>query len=506
MSLFLCISSQGFAQNSEFLQHWQPLPSYQINHIQAHSPCSLYYDITNHPWPNNIAVVHIELSAFQNQTSSFWILVAQQPSTSTFQIEAIPAFGYNSFQMDNQISATAYVANSGGCLCESLFELEEEIMYDDNHGNLSFPPVAALTYYLVRVTVTNKVEKVAFRSKPASGDIKFDCIGRRDTVDPNEIIEWTDDNSVSIFFPNLPCEQAIAICGSNQMDVSIPGAETGTIVSHWYKINYNGGDLPAISFSSEMSQNYFGANTTPFVNLSVVLYEVPESCGNPCGELGEGVTSSTNSSSWNMPSNWITNPGIYLMYVEFELSATNQQVVLDYENINCEYTYPSPEICEACLPQFVPEAGKRFVLSAWVKEENANLSTLDYSNSYLQVSFIGSTTAPVTFYPEGQIIDGWQRIEGIINFPSDAVSIQIDPGVTSGVSYFDDLRFFPYDGSMKSYVYDPVKLRFIAELDERNYATFYEYDEEGKLTRIKKETERGILTIQESKSSNVKKP
>jgi hypothetical protein len=40
----------------------------------------------------------------------------------------------------------------------------------------------------------------------------------------------------------------------------------------------------------------------------------------------------------------------------------------------------------------------------------------------------------------------------------------------------------------------------MAELDDRNYATFYEYDEEGTLVRVKKETEKGIYTIKESRS------
>lgn len=67
-----------------------------------------------------------------------------------------------------------------------------------------------------------------------------------------------------------------------------------------------------------------------------------------------------------------------------------------------------------------------------------------------------------------------------------------------GSAYFDDIRVFPADGSMKCYVYDPLDLRFVAELDERHYATFYEYDNEGKLVRIKKETERGRTTIQQT--------
>jgi len=36
-------------------------------------------------------------------------------------------------------------------------------------------------------------------------------------------------------------------------------------------------------------------------------------------------------------------------------------------------------------------------------------------------------------------------------------------------------------------------------------ATLYEYDEEGKLIRVKKETEKGVMTIKENKNSTKKK-
>ncbi|HXB13923.1 MAG TPA: hypothetical protein VNZ45_18180, partial [Bacteroidia bacterium] len=62
-------------------------------------------------------------------------------------------------------------------------------------------------------------------------------------------------------------------------------------------------------------------------------------------------------------------------------------------------------------------------------------------------------------------------------------------------------RVFPFNGTLKTYVYDPNTLRLAAVLDERNYATIYEYDEEGKLIRVKKETERGVMTIQESRTA-----
>jgi hypothetical protein len=57
---------------------------------------------------------------------------------------------------------------------------------------------------------------------------------------------------------------------------------------------------------------------------------------------------------------------------------------------------------------------------------------------------------------------------------------------------------------MKGFVYDPDDLKLMSELDENNYASFYEYDQEGGLVRVKKETEKGVFTIQETRSSTTK--
>ncbi|HEY1200087.1 MAG TPA: hypothetical protein VGE79_03850, partial [Niastella sp.] len=62
----------------------------------------------------------------------------------------------------------------------------------------------------------------------------------------------------------------------------------------------------------------------------------------------------------------------------------------------------------------------------------------------------------------------------------------------------------PFNAQMKSFAYDAVSLRLMAELDENNYATFYEYDDDGSLVRVKKETERGVQTIKESRSALMK--
>ena len=159
--------------------------------------------------------------------------------------------------------------------------------------------------------------------------------------------------------------------------------------------------------------------------------------------------------------------------------------------------------CDDCIPSFAPIPAKKYELSAWSKQSGAAATVTNYTAPKITVSSsYGSYSA--AFTPSGPIIDGWQKIDGEFTLPGLATDIKIKLESTSGDTYFDDIRVFPFDGSMKSYVYDPINMRLVAELDERNYATFYEYDEEGKLVRVKKETERGIMTIKENRNNTKK--
>jgi hypothetical protein len=165
---------------------------------------------------------------------------------------------------------------------------------------------------------------------------------------------------------------------------------------------------------------------------------------------------------------------------------------------------------------------KKYLVSGWVKvsdPDNTKLQVEKYEKVCIGVSFtdssgitiIGGTdslnTTPSKFYPIGEIIDGWQRIIGEFTVPINADDIQIElinENIDSKMAYFDDIRVLPTNGNMKSFVYDQKTQRLMAELDENNYSTFYEYDLEGGLIRIKKETEKGIFTIQETRSSSPK--
>ncbi len=153
---------------------------------------------------------------------------------------------------------------------------------------------------------------------------------------------------------------------------------------------------------------------------------------------------------------------------------------------------------------FSPDPGK-YIVSAWVKVGN-DPKVADYSNAYIKLLMTTNTgRSEIKLRPKGKIIEGWQRISTEITIPQGIARMGIDfvnaeNAPTGTRTFFDDFRIYPIDGLMKSYVYDKNH-RLMAELDENNYATFYEYDEEGNLVRIKKETERGIVTIKEVRSS-----
>ena len=103
---------------------------------------------------------------------------------------------------------------------------------------------------------------------------------------------------------------------------------------------------------------------------------------------------------------------------------------------------------------------------------------------------------------KGQVQDGWQKVEFVFNPAATGdvyFKIRNTSGVTNNIN-IDDIRLYPADATMKSFVYDPAdNYKLKAVLDENNYATLYYYDESGNLFLVKQETEDGIKTIQESR-------
>lgn len=109
-----------------------------------------------------------------------------------------------------------------------------------------------------------------------------------------------------------------------------------------------------------------------------------------------------------------------------------------------------------------------------------------------------------THFMEAQsmAIDGWTLFRTTFTV-SDQQDVRFEfPG---GFQY-DDLRVYPASSTLKAYVYHPYHSYLMAVLDEQNFATFYEYDARNQLVRLKKETEKGVMTIAENIKNIVSKP
>lgn len=157
-------------------------------------------------------------------------------------------------------------------------------------------------------------------------------------------------------------------------------------------------------------------------------------------------------------------------------------------------------------PVFAPQNKTKLTVSAWVRLDVADCNATPALDSVIQVQFnTGGTAATRWLKKTGLRIEGWQRYESNVDVPADASTMYLRLKTLSANNiYVDDVRVQPFNSGMKGFVYNPVNLRLMAELDENNYASFYEYDDDGTLIRVKKETERGIMTIKETRSALLK--
>lgn len=130
---------------------------------------------------------------------------------------------------------------------------------------------------------------------------------------------------------------------------------------------------------------------------------------------------------------------------------------------------------------------KKYLISYWYRPVSPGANAAAYTPSS-------------GFSNKSTIIDTWQQAEAVVTTSGSSYTLYLPVNC-----YVDDIRIIPYEGSGKSFVYNMWNSRLMATLDENNFATFYEYDNEGNLLRTKKETEKGIMTINESRSANPKK-
>jgi hypothetical protein len=132
--------------------------------------------------------------------------------------------------------------------------------------------------------------------------------------------------------------------------------------------------------------------------------------------------------------------------------------------------------------------GQQYIISFWYKPQSSTANGTSYA-------------VPAGYTAKSNIIEGWQQFETKVTIGAGATTYFLSLPTNA---YIDDIRIMPAQANMKSFVYNPVNQRLMATLDENNFASFYEYDQEGNLIRTKKETEKGIMTVSESRSANPK--
>lgn len=232
-----------------------------------------------------------------------------------------------------------------------------------------------------------------------------------------------------------------------------------------------------------------------------------------------GFSSSTYSSKISTAAAHTGKQSIKLTNGQ-SVSLVSDVTTSDCESSNAESRFPKPladsitaslrdtlDECD-CNGLFSPNPDKKYMLMAWVKQTPAGGSPVNELSSFNSPSITvdvwdGSiTTSTGAVVATGPVIDGWQRVYMTFDLPSNAVNITVTLANNSGTvsdDYFDDIRIQPYDANMMTYVYDPVTYRLVAQLDANNFATFYIYDEQGGLEKMKVETTEGIKTVKEGR-------
>lgn len=153
---------------------------------------------------------------------------------------------------------------------------------------------------------------------------------------------------------------------------------------------------------------------------------------------------------------------------------------------------------------FKPKANKKYHLSSWVKTYKGYGGSIKVYQSGNLLATLTSGYTTNTNTEHDREIEGWTQVSGSFTTANTSdITLVFERDGTSDVA-FDDLRILPMKASMKSYVYDPLTFKLIATLDDNNFATLYRRDSEGKLVLVKKETEKGMVTVQSTRDNIVK--
>lgn len=120
-----------------------------------------------------------------------------------------------------------------------------------------------------------------------------------------------------------------------------------------------------------------------------------------------------------------------------------------------------------------------------------------YSGSSYSQTYSSQDTEPLLssgnwslIYVDFPVPSGYQ---GSVQVNLSTGGVMSDP-VTG---FFDDFRLHPVDAQIQSFVYDPVTGRLTHVLDKNNIYTRFEYDNEGRISKVYRETKKGEIKLKQ---------
>jgi len=254
------------------------------------------------------------------------------------------------------------------------------------------------------------------------------------------------------------------------------------------------GELPSAVASNAMNREIYAAS------LEDSYFTFGDSSNTDTCNIREFIQPSTRLTIKQLAVNTVAHSGNYSALLPADgvtlstIIDTVHQKTVPYLALDSKKQYITQTTTGLYPNGFEPYPGKQYLFDAWVNDAYPNTTAINISLT------INGTTVPLKCKA---VVEGWKLIEGIIDLStlSSATALNISITPTAGTVYIDDIRMHPFAAQMKSYAYDDKTMRLMAELDENGFATFYEYDDEGLLIRVKKETEKGIMTLKESRST-----
>jgi hypothetical protein len=285
--------------------------------------------------------------------------------------------------------------------------------------------------------------------------------------------------------------------------------------TYYFTLNTGGGiasiAINGVIYHANYPNQSFAINLTQGAFYTVDIQFLRQSATIPNGVNGDPATVNLQ---WKCSRHdWQSIPKSYLYTRNAAGIAANpaDSVGSVLSNIRFWCTSLQPvRVKNAIRPSFSPLQNKNIIASVWVKYAGNDCNYVNMSDSnhaLITFNVPGNATATARAYrfkKTGVRIEGWQRYEtDNIAIPATANSIRVRFIAKNSArdAYYDDLRIQPFNSGMKTFVYDPVNLRLMSELDENNYASFYEYDDDGTLIRVLKETVRGVKAIKETRSA-----